>query len=147
MAQQSGNQFLFGKQNLLLTGDQKNLLIFVDGDLILQGNNLCGVTIVTTGSITLNGSTRLTDDHTLDVAFIAGQDILLNDFSQIAGVLWSNKAIKKTGAGRLMGAVVCQENIFQSGGMQFERVSQISNIFLSETPTTYSFTLTGWSQI
>lgn len=147
MAQQSGNQLLFGKQNLSLSGDHKNLLIFVDGDLILQGNNLWGVTIVATGSITLNGFTRLTDDHTLDVAFIAGQDIILNDFSQLAGVFWSNKAIKKTGAGKLMGAVVCQENIFQSGGLQFERVSQISNNYLSPTPTTYSFTLTGWSQI
>ena len=103
MAQQSGNQLLLGNQNLLLSGDQKNLLIFVDGDLILQGNNLSGVTIVATGSITLNGSTLLADDHTLDVAFIAGQDIILNDFSQIAGVLWSNKAVKKIGSGKLHG--------------------------------------------
>ncbi len=78
-------------------------MIFVDGDLILQGNNLSGVTIVATGSITINGSTLLADDHTLDVAFIAGQDIILNDFSQIAGVLWSNKAVKKTGSGKLLG--------------------------------------------
>ena len=114
MAQQSGNQLL-GKQNLLLSGDQKNSLIFVDGDLILQGDNLSGITIVATGSITLNGSTLLAADHTLDVAFIAGQDIILNDFSQIAGVLWSDKAVKKIGSGKLLGSVVCQGNIFQSG--------------------------------
>jgi hypothetical protein len=147
MAQQSGNLLLGGNQNLFLSGDQKNLLLFVEGDLILQGDNLCGVTIVATGSITINGSTRLADNHTLDVAFISGQDIMLKEFSQIAGVLWSNKSIKKAGAGRLRGSVVCQGDILQSGGLQFERVSQISNGFLSLSPTTYAFTLTGWSQI
>ena len=93
-----------GNQNLFLSGDQKNLLIFVDGDLILQGSNLCGITLVATGSITINGSTCLTDDHTLDVAFIAGQDIILNDFSQIAGVLWSDKTLKKSAPGGCMGS-------------------------------------------
>jgi hypothetical protein len=32
-------------------------------------------------------------------------------------------------------------------GLQFERASQISNAFLSQTPTTYAFSLTGWSQM
>ncbi|MBI4764210.1 MAG: hypothetical protein HY787_06365 [Deltaproteobacteria bacterium] len=147
IAQQAGNQLFRGNQNLSLSGDQKNSLLFVDGDLTLQANHLCGVTIVATGSITINGSTRLADDHRLDVAFIAGQDIILNDFSQIAGVSWSNRTVKKTGTGRLMGTIVCQGPIFQSGGMQFERVSQISNTFLSPSPSLYSFTLNGWSQI
>ncbi len=147
LAQQGGNQFLMGNQNLFLSGDQKNILIFVDGDLTLQGNNLCGVTLVATGSITVNGSTRLADDQRLDVAFIAGQDVIFNDFSQIAGASWSNKTVKKKGAGRLLGTIVCQGPIFQSDGMQFERVSEISNIFLSQSPTLYSFTLNGWSQI
>jgi hypothetical protein len=146
-AQLSGNQFFSGTQHLLLTGDQKNKMIFVDGDLVLQGNSLCGVTVVATGSITLNGSTRLADDLSLDVAFVAGQDIALNDFSQIAGLFWSNKAIKQIGAGKLWGAIVCQGNIYQTKGLQFKRVSQISNNFLPQTSTTYSFTLNGWSQI
>jgi hypothetical protein len=147
IAQQSGNLLFRGNQNLFLTGDQKNIMLFVEGDLILQGNDLCGVTVVATGSITINGSTRLADDHTLDVAFISGQDIILNEFFQIAGVLWSNKTIRKTGAGRLTGSVVCQSDILQSGGLQFEGVSQISNEFLSLSPTAYTFTLAGWSQI
>jgi hypothetical protein len=147
LAQEAGNRLLMGNQNLSLNGDQKNILLFVDGDLTLQGNNLCGVTIVATGSITINGSTRLADDHKLDVAFIAGQDIILNDFSQIAGVSWSNRTVKKTGHGRLLGTIVCQGPIYQSGGFQFERVSQISNIFLSQSPIRYVFTLNGWSQI
>lgn len=147
LALQSRNQLLFGKQNLALSGDQKNVLIFVDGDLILQGDHLSGITIVATGSITLNGSTLLASDQTLDVAFIAGQDIILNDLSQIAGVLWSNKSIKKTGSGKLLGDIVCQGDISQFGRLQFERVSQISNIYLSPIPTAYSFALNGWSQI
>ncbi|MCJ7833377.1 MAG: FapA family protein, partial [Deltaproteobacteria bacterium] len=147
MAQQPANQILFGQQSLALSGDQKGLLIFVEGDLILTGNDLSGVTIVATGSITLNGSTSLNGNHDLDVAFIAGGDIGLNDFSQIAGVLWSNGTVKKTGSGKMMGTVVCGGNILQSGGLQFERVSQISNAFLSQTPTTYAFSLTGWSQM
>lgn len=147
MARQSANQILFGQQSLVLSGDQKGLLIFVEGDLILTGNDLSGLTIVTTGSITLNGSTSLNRNHNLDTVFIAGRDIGLNDFSQIAGVLWSNGTVKKTGSGKLMGTVVCQGSIFQSGGLQFERVSQISNTFLSQTPTTYAFSLNGWSQM
>ncbi|MGA3085824.1 MAG: PilX N-terminal domain-containing pilus assembly protein [Thermodesulfobacteriota bacterium] len=147
MAQQSANQILFGQQSLVLSGDQKGLLIFVEGDLILTGNDLSGLTIVTTGSITLNGSTSLNGNHSLDTVFIAGRDIGLNDFSQIAGVFWSNGTVKKTGAGKLMGTVVCQGSIVQSGGLHFERVSQISNAFLSQTPTTYAFSLTGWSQM
>ena len=146
-ALESQNQNLFGQQKLVLSGDQKNGLIFVDGDLTLQGNDLCGVTIVATGLITLNGSTRLSDDHLLDTAFIAGRDIILNDFSQIAGVFWSNGVVKKTGSGRLMGSIVCQGTIFQTGGLQFERVSRISNAYLSQSPATYSFSLSGWSQM
>jgi len=147
MAQQPANQILFGQQSLALSGDQKGLLIFVEGDLILTGYALSGVTIAATGSITLNGSTSLNGNHDLDVAFIAGGDIGLNDFSQIAGVFWSNGTVKKTGSGKLMGTVVCQGSIIQSGGLQFERVSQISNPFLSPTPTSYAFSLTGWSQM
>lgn len=147
LAQQGGNRFLMGNQNLFLNGDQNNRLLFVDGDLTVQGNNLCGVTVVATGSITINGSSRLADDQKLDVAFIAGQDIILNDFSQIAGVSWSNKTVRKAGTGRVMGTIVCQGPIFQSEGMQFERISEISNIFLFQSPTRYSFTLKGWSQI
>lgn len=144
---EAGNRQLTGNQNLILTGDQKNILLFIDGDLTLQGDNLSGVTIVATGSITINGSTRLADNHTLDVAFIAGQDIILNDFSQVAGVLWSNKAVKKTGAGRMVGSVVCRGHFSPSGGLRFDRFTQISNSFLSQAPGIYSFTLKGWTQM
>jgi hypothetical protein len=147
LAQQSGNQLFLGNQNLRLTGDQKNLLIFIDGDLTLEGNNLSGATIVASGSITLNGSTILADNHTLNVALIAGQDIILNNFSQVAGVLWSNRTVQKSGNGRLMGSIVCRGPILQAGELQFERVSQISNVFLSPSAITSTFVLNGWSQI
>lgn len=147
MAQQKGNQAFFGQQNLFLSGDQKGHLIFVDGNVTLQGNNLSGVTLVATGSITLNGVTVLDRVGNLNAAFIAGGDIKVNEFSQHAGVFWANGSIKKLGSGKLSGALVCQGNISQMEGFQFERVSQISNTFLSPTATTYSFTLGGWSQI
>jgi hypothetical protein len=147
LARKSPNQLLWGNQNLPLIGDQKNLFLFVEGDLVLQGNLFCGVTIVATGSITINGSSRLADNQALDVAIIAGQNIILNNISEIAGVFWSNKTVQKTGSGRLKGAIVCQGNILQSGGLQFEKVSQVSNDFLSLSPATYTFTLKGWSQI
>ncbi|MFH0789331.1 MAG: PilX N-terminal domain-containing pilus assembly protein [Pseudomonadota bacterium] len=147
IAQQKGNQTLFGRQNLFLSGDQKGHLIFVDGNVTLQGSNLSGVTLVATGSITLNGVTVLNREGNLDSAFIAGRDIMVNEFSQLAGVFWANGSIKKLGSGKLSGALVCQGNISQMEGFQFERASQISNAFLSPTATPYSFTLGGWSQI
>lgn len=147
VAQQKGSQILFGQQNLSLSGDQKGQLIFVDGNVTLQGSNLSGVTLVATGSITLNGVSVLNREGNLDAAFIAGRDIKVNDFSQLAGVFWANGSIKKLGSGKLSGALVCQGNISQMEGFQFERASQISNAFLSPTATAYSFTLGGWSQI
>jgi cytoskeletal protein CcmA (bactofilin family) len=147
MAQQAGNQILFGQQNLALTGDQKGLLIFVEGDLTVRGENLSGVTLVSTGSITLNGSASLNGDHSLNTAFIAGRGIILNDFSQLAGVFWSNGSIRSMGSGKLLGAIVSQGNISQTEGFQFERISQISNVFLPRTAATYSFDLGAWSQI
>lgn len=147
MAQQPGNQVLLGQQTLILTGDQKGLLIFVDGNLTLNGNELSGATFIATGSITLNGSAWLRADQMVDTAFIAGRDIIVNDFSQVAGVFWSNGSLISTGSGKLLGTIVCQGNITQSEGLRFERVSQISNPFLPPTPSTYSFTLRGWSQV
>ena len=147
LAQQPGNQVFLGQQNLTLTGDQKGLMIFVDGDLILTGSELSGATFIATGSITINGSASLKADGFLDTAFIAGRDIIINDFSQIAGIFWSNGSMIKRGSGKLSGTVVSQGNITQLEGLQFERISQISNTFLPPTPSTYSFTLKGWSQI
>jgi hypothetical protein len=147
IAQQTGNQSLVGQQMVTLSGDQKGLVIFVDGNVTLEGNTLSGVTLVATGSITLNGFTVLNRDGNLDTAFISGGDIIANPSSQIAGVFWANGFIKKLGAGKLMGALVCQGNISQVDGFQFQGVSRISNPFLSATPTGYSFTLGGWSQI
>jgi hypothetical protein len=147
MAQQAGNQSLMGQQTLSLSGDQKGLFIFVDGNVTLEGNNLSGLTLVATGSITLNGFTVLNKEGNLDGAFMAGGDIIANPTSQMAGVFWANGSIKKLGPGKLMGALVCQGNISQGEGFQFQGVSRISNPFLSPTPTTYSFVLGGWSQI
>ncbi len=147
MAQQAGNQILLGHQNLTLTGDQKGLLVFVDGDLILTGNQLSGVTLVVTGSITLSGSTALPGGLALDTAFIAGRDINLKDFSEILGVFWSNGSIQTIGSGKLGGAMVCQGTIGPLDGCLFHRISQISKAFLPPTPPTYSFVIGGWSQI
>ncbi|MBA4392786.1 MAG: hypothetical protein C0407_04445 [Desulfobacca sp.] len=147
IAQQTGNQIFYGQQNLFLSGDQKGLVIFVDGPVILKGANLSGVTLIATGSIILNGCSVLNEQGILDTTFIAGGNITINEFSQIAGVFWANGSIKKQGTGKLMGALVCQGNISQTEGFQFEKVSQISNPFLSPTLTSYSFTLNGWSQI
>jgi type II secretory pathway pseudopilin PulG len=147
LARLTGNQFFQGQQNLTFTGDQKGLLVFVDGDLILTGNDLSGATFIATGSITINGSVILKADGILDTAFISGRDIFANDFSQIAGIFWSNGSVTRKGSGKLSGVVVCQGNITQSEGFQFERVSEISKAFLPPTSSTYSFTLKGWTQI
>jgi hypothetical protein len=147
LAGQKGNQILFGQQNLVLSGDQKGQVIFVDGQVTLTGSNLSGLTLVATGSITLNGGTVINQKGYLDNAFIAGGNITVKDFLQMAGVFWANGSICRTGAGKMLGAMVCQGNISQIEGFQFERFSQISNSFWATTTISYSVNLTGWSQI
>lgn len=147
LARQTGNQSLLGHQDLCLTGDQKGRLIFVDGNVNLTGNGVSGLTLVATGSITLSGSIHLAKNLSLDTAFIAGRDIIIKDSHQPAGIFWSNGAIQKSGSGKLIGAVVCQESIFQLNGFQFERIAEISNPYLSQTLQAVSFRLGGWTQI
>jgi hypothetical protein len=146
-AQQKGNQILFGEQNLVLSGDQKGAVIFVDGQVTLTGTQLSGLTVIATGSITINGSTVLNAQGNLDTVFIAGGNISINEFSQIAGLFWTNGSIITVGAGRLKGAIVCQGSIRQQGGFQFERYDQYSSSSWYSTPSGYSFTVRGWSQI
>lgn len=147
LARQTGNQSFLGHQDLCLTGDQKGRLIFVDGNVNLTGNSVSGLTLVATGSITLSGSIHLVKNLSLDTAFIAGRDIIIKDSNQPAGVFWSNGAIQKSGSGKLIGAVVCQESVFQLDGFQFKRIAEISNPYLSQSPQAVSFRLGGWAQI
>jgi len=147
LARLEGNQILFGHQNLVLSGEQKGAIIFVDGEVTLTAADLSGLTLIATGSITLNGSTVINAQGSLDTVFIAGGNITLNQCSDIVGVFWANGSLIKLSAGMLKGTVVCQGSIYQKEGFQFERFAHISSSFKFPTITGYTFHIRGWNQI
>jgi hypothetical protein len=146
-AQNGVNAILLGSQNLTLKGDQNNRLIYVSGDVTLNSDQVSGLTLVATGSITLNGSVVLREGGRLNSAFMAGGNILLNNFSELSAVFWSNQSIVTLGPGKLAGTMVCQAPVSFGSGLQFGRVDTISDIYFPSDLTKYSFAVKGWSQL
>jgi hypothetical protein len=145
VAGQAGNQNFYGPQTLTLTGDQKGKLIYIDGDLHLKAEALSGVIIVARGKLTIEGGSIQHSGLPVDTVFISGGDIQINSSSELNGVFWTNGSLRKNNPGKIRGAVVCQGDISLSPGLQFERISWISNFFLSPLRPTFSFFLSGKS--
>jgi hypothetical protein len=122
-------------------------LIYVDGDVTVNCDQVSGLTLVATGAITLNGSVVLKKGDTVNSAFIAGGNILLNNFSELSSLFWSNHSIVPVGAGKLAGTMVCQGFISFGPGLQFERVDTISDIYFCSDLAKYAFAVKGWSQM
>ncbi|MEW6184451.1 MAG: PilX N-terminal domain-containing pilus assembly protein [Thermodesulfobacteriota bacterium] len=147
VANQTGNLIFNGSQTLTLEGDQKGKMYFIDGDLHLKAEALSGATIVVRGRMTVEGSSIQLPGQELNTAYIAGGDIQINSPLELSGIFWANGGLRKNGPGKIRGAVVCQGDIFLSPGLQFERISPISNFFLSPLTPTYSFFINGKSQM
>ena len=146
-AQGKGNQYFAGPQTLKLTGDQQGTLLFVEGEVTLQGEELSGITLVSTGEITFKGTARLNGDQKLNVAFLAGGDILLEAATEAAGVFWSGGAFVPPVGGSLEGLIVSRGSIHSSGPMSFRRSDRIDNPYLPHPPLKGEFTLKGWLQL
>ena len=146
-AQGKGNQYFAGPQTLKLTGDQQGTLLFVEGEVTLQGEELSGITLVSTGKITFKGTARLNGDQKLNVAFLAGGDILLEAATEAAGVFWSGGAFVPPVGGSLEGLIVSRGSIHSSGPMSFRRSDRIDNPYLPHPPLKGEFTLKGWLQL
>jgi hypothetical protein len=146
-AQGKGNRYFVGPQTLKLTGDQQGTLFFVEGDVTLQGEDLSGITLVSTGKITFRGTSRLNGDQKMDVAFLAGGDLLLEAVPEAAGVFWSGGAFIPPAGGSLEGIVVSRGSIHSSGTFTFRRCERIANPYLPHPPLKGEFTLKGWLQL
>ena len=146
-AQEKGNQYLAGPQTLKLTGDQQGTLLFVEGEVTLQGEELSGITLVSTGKITFKGTARFNGDQKLNVAFLAGGDILLEAGTEAAGVFWSGGAFVPPVSGSLEGLIVSRGSIHSSGPLIFRRSDRIDNPYLPHPPLKGEFTLRGWLQL
>lgn len=141
------NWMLTGPQHLVLNGDQRGRLIFVDGDVTLTAAAVSGLTLVATGSITLEGSVVLKGGETIDSAFFAGGNLLLHDGVQLSAVFWANGTLVPSGTAKITGTVACQGSVSFGSGFQFERSTHISDIYFYINPTAYSFVVKGWSQL
>jgi len=144
-AQNFDSSFL-GSQKLVLKGDQNNRIIYVNGDVTLDSDQVSGLTLAATGSITVNGSVVLADGGLLNSAFIAGGNILLKDFSEMSALFWSNQSVIAAATGKISGTMVSQESLSFGPGFQFVRVDSISDIYFPSDLTKYSFAVKGWSQ-
>ena len=146
-AQEKGNRYFAGAQTLKLTGDQGGTLLFVDGALTLQGEELSGITLVSTGQITFKGTARLSGDQKVNVAFLAGGDILLEAATEAAGVFWSGGAFIPPVSGSLEGLIVSRGSLYFSGPLIFRRSDRIDNPYLPHPPLKGDFVLKGWLQL
>jgi hypothetical protein len=146
-AQEQGNHYFVGPQTLKLTGDQQGTLLFVDGEVTLQGEELSGITLVSTGRITFNGAARCNGEQRLNVAFLAGGDIFLEAATEAAGVFWSGGAFIPPVNGSLEGLIVSRGSIHSSGPFNFRRSDRIDNPYLPHLPLKGEFTLKGWLQL
>ncbi|HSO72419.1 MAG TPA: hypothetical protein VLR91_07220, partial [Thermodesulfobacteriota bacterium] len=146
-AQEKGNRYLAGPQTLKLTGDQQGTLLFVDGEVTLQGEELSGITLVSTGKITFKGSARLSGDQKLTVAFLAGGDLFLEAATEAAGVFWSGGPFVPPVSGSLEGLIVSRGSIHSPGPFNFRRSDRIDNPYLPHPPLKGEFTLKGWLQL
>lgn len=146
-AQEKGNQYFAGPQTLKLTGDQQGSLVFVDGEVTLQGEELGGITLVSTGRITFKGTARCNGEQKLTVAFLAGGDILLEPATEAAAVFWSGGAFIPSVSGRLEGLIVSRGSIHSSGPLIFRRSERLDNPYLPHPPLKGEFTLKGWLQL
>jgi hypothetical protein len=144
---QNFDSFFLGSQKFILKGDQNNRVIYVNGDVTLDSDQVSGLILAATGSITLNGSVVLADGGRLNSAFIAGGNILLKDFSEISALFWSNQSIVTSASGKIGGTMVSQESVSFGPGFQFTRIDSISDIYFPSDLIKYSFTLKGWSQL
>jgi hypothetical protein len=122
-------------------------MIFVDGDVILNATAVSGLTLVATGSVTLEGSVLLKGGKTIDSAFFAGGNILFSQGVQLSAVFWANGSVVPAGTAQIFGTMVCQGALSFTSGFQFERFTQISDIYFYTNPISYSFALKGWSQL
>ncbi len=146
-AQEEGNHYFVGPQTLRLSGDQQGNLIFVDGEVTLEGEELSGITLVSTGKITFKGTARLNGAQKLNVAFLAGGDILVEAATEAAAVFWSGGAFIPPVNGRLEGLIVSRGSIHSSGPLIFRRSDRVDNPYLPHPPLIGEFRLKGWMQL
>jgi hypothetical protein len=146
-AREKGNLYCTGPQDLTLRGDQQGTLIFVDGDVTLQGLDLSGITLVSTGRIIFRGSSRLNGDQKLDVALLAGGDLRLEAVQEAAGVFWSGGAFIPPPGGSLEGVIVSRGSIRSPSPFSFRRSDRVANPYLPRAALIGTFALKGWLQL
>lgn len=109
LAGEVGNQY-YGEGescDLDLSGDLGGMLIYCASDVTVNSSSaFSNVTLVTTGSMTYNGSSSLGENYKVTVAMIAKDNITFNGKSTSHGVFWLNGKYVHNGKGTVEGAIV-----------------------------------------
>ena len=143
----AGDRYYRGENRALsLRGDQQGQLVFVEGDALVEGIDLSGVTLVSTGSITFTGNSRVNAEQFIDVAFIALKDIVLKNNGEAAGVYWCQGSFQPQGPGGIEGIIVSRGGISSAGPFSFSRYGQIQNPYLPPAPQGQRWVWKGWLQ-
>ncbi len=120
------------------TGDLNGKIIFVDGDLTIQGggDSIVNATIIATGDVTFRGQSETQSlGGPVEVAVIAGGNITFNGSGDSWGVFWCNGNFRRNGAANVNGAIVAGNaiedlDITFNGSFSFEHSSNINNNFI-----------------
>ncbi|EKE03464.1 MAG: hypothetical protein ACD_20C00202G0012 [uncultured bacterium] len=104
---------------ITLYGDMQGKVIFVDGDIDINANgisDLSNVMIISSGTITVNGSVDIGTSHTgkVDTIFASQGDITLNGSRDYSALFWTNGSFTQNGSS-LAGRVIAQSGITVNG--------------------------------
>jgi hypothetical protein len=122
--------------------DYNNIIVFVDGDITVNGNTFQNVTFVATGEINVNGASAMNADGSIGTAMIAGGDIIFNGSSTLNGAFWCNGSAVWNGSGFVHGAIVSRGNITRNGVMNFVYHENITN---ENLPQEMSVKMASWA--
>jgi hypothetical protein len=147
LARQGNNVFWDGNQTLHLSGDQQGRLIFVEGDLKIEGIDLTGVTLVASGEITFSGNAPLNSRQQIDTALITAKDLVLKNEGEVCGVFWSGGSLIPAGSAGLQGMVISQGPIRADPAFRFRRNEAVQNPYLPPPSAGPRFVLKGWLQL
>ncbi len=126
-----------------------NMVVFVDGDVVLDRAKLAGTTIISTGNVYFQGSSESNSQGTAN-AVIAGGDIHYNGHEATDVVFWCSGRFHHNGGAAIHGSIVSGEGVedLSSGSdeleesLDFQVSENITNPFI---PTQFKVQPDFWA--
>jgi len=128
-------------------------IVFVDGSLNVDYNDINKVTLVATENITFSGGISWSDSYTYDeplkTSVLAGGDITFNGSGEKHGIFWCNGSFTHNGSAKIYGSILASDEVENPdidlhGKFDFEYFDNMENDFF---PTPYiTINRISWNQ-